>query len=230
MSYFFIRKEGKRMNKTHNHIQRITGIAMFAALAYACAVICHFNIPQIAGFLSLDVKDSLIAIASFIYGPITAPIIALLVSFIEFVTISSTGWWGFVMNFASSTVFSLTASLIYKYRKSFTSALVGFFIAIFATTGIMVLLNIWITPIYYGMPRSAVIPMVKFPILPFNIAKSLMNSAIALLLYKPVITALRMAGIIKKGKHKTDFNKFTVITIAVGGASLIAAILILISL
>lgn len=215
--------------KNNKTTQRITGIAIFSALAFIVTVVFK-AIPQVDGFLSLDGKDAIIAIASFIYGPIVAPVIALIVAFIEFLTISTTGWYGFIMNFASSAVFSLTASLIYKYRKSFTGALVGFLAATLMTTGVMILLNLIITPLYFGMPRSAVVAMLKVPIIPFNFAKTLMNSAIAMLLYKPIITALRRARLIEKGKHKTDFNKTTVITIVVGGVALVSSILIVVAL
>lgn len=215
------------MNKTRNSTQRVTGIAIFSALAYVTALVFNL-IPPVSGFLSLDGKDAVIAIASFIYGPIAAPIISLIAALLEFVTFSTTGWYGFVMNFASSAVFSLSASLIYKYRKNFTGALIGFLMATLTTTGVMIILNMFVTPLYFGLPRAAVIEMIPKLLLPFNFAKALLNSAIALLLYKPVVTALRRAGLVEKGSHKTDFNKTTVLTISIGGVSLITALMILV--
>ena len=97
--------------------RRYVGIAVFSALSFIVALICQI-IPPIAGFLSLDFKDAVIAMASFVYGPVSAVLIAFIAAFIEFVTISSTGWYGFIMNFASSAVFSLVASLIYKRKKT----------------------------------------------------------------------------------------------------------------
>ena len=79
-------------------IKKICGIGVFAALAYITTFICKL-IPNVAGFLSIDAKDAVIAIASFVYGPLAAPIIALIVAFVEFITISTTGIWGLVMNF-----------------------------------------------------------------------------------------------------------------------------------
>jgi hypothetical protein len=97
-----------------------------------------------------------------------------------------------------------------------------------ATTGVMLLLNMYITPLYFGMPRSSVVEMIPKILLPFNFAKALLNSSLALLLYKPIITALRRAGLVERGSHKTDFNKTTVLTLAIGGVSLIVAILIVV--
>ena len=62
---------------TDNEIstKKIVGTAMFAALAFVVAYACQF-IPKVQNFLTPDVKDEVIVIASFIYGPIVAPIIS----------------------------------------------------------------------------------------------------------------------------------------------------------
>ena len=210
--------------------KNIAGIAIFSALAFIISFVCQV-IPPVGGFLSLDVKDAIIAIAAFIYGPIAGPIIALIAAFLEFVTFSTTGWYGFVMNFASSATFSLVVALIYKFRKSFTSAMIGFLTTTLATTGVMLILNIFVTPVYLrsiGVPNPDVLSMIPSILMPFNFAKALLNSAIAMLLYKPVITALRRAKLIAGGTHKTEFNKTTVTTLAVGGTALIVAIVIVV--
>ena len=70
--------------------------------------------------------------------------------------------------------------------------------------------------------------MIPGLLLPFNFAKTLMNSALAMLLYKPIINALRAAGLVKKNEHKTAFNKTSLMTLIIGGIALIAAVVILI--
>ena len=200
---------------------------MFAALAYITTFICKL-IPNVSGFLSIDAKDAVIAIASFIYGPIAGPIIALIVAFIEFITISTTGIWGLVMNFVSSATFSLVVSLIYKYRKTFNGAVIGFAVTTVVTTAVMVALNPIIVPLYSGAPREVVVDMIPTVLLPFNFAKTLMNSALAMLLYKPIINAMRSARLVKCAEHKTEFNQTSIFTSIVGGVSLLLALVILI--
>lgn len=208
-------------------IKKICGIGVFAALAYITTFICKL-IPNVAGFLSIDAKDAVIAIASFIYGPVAGPIIALIVAFIEFITISTTGIWGLVMNFVSSATFSLVVSLIYKYRKTFNGAVIGFAVATVATTAVMVALNPVIVPLYSGAPREVVVSMIPTVLLPFNFAKTLLNSALAMLLYKPIINAMRSARLVNRSEHKTEFNKTSLATVIVGGVSLLLALVILI--
>ncbi len=222
------------MNKTKLNTKKYVGIAIFSALAVVAALFCKI-IPPIASFLSLDVKDSVIAIASFVYGPISAVLISLISALIEFLTFSDTGWYGLIMNFASSAVFSLTAALIYKKFRNINGAFVAFFAAVIATTSVMLILNRFVTPFYlnafFGTPINSatdtVIELLPKVLLPFNFAKSLLNSAVAMFLYKPMTQALRKAKIIK-GEGGICFNKSSVIILIAGGAALILSVVILI--
>ena len=232
----------------------IVGVAVFSALAFVVALVCNI-IPPVAGFLSLDVKDAIISIAAFIYGPISAVLISFIAAFIEFITFSTTGWYGFVMNFASSAVFSLTASLIYKKIRNINGALISFFAAVIATTTVMLLLNIFVTPfylVYIGVPSKEIADtqvreLLPKILLPFNFAKALMNSAVAMLLYKPLSRALKKAKYALVARRPMDksvddgvstvpqstaadpvaFNKNTAIILSVGFAALAVAVVIL---
>ena len=200
-------------------VKRLVGIAMFAALAYATTFV--FRIP--VQFLTFDAKDAVLTIAAFIYGPSAAITMALIPALIEFITISDTGFWGLLMNFVSSATFSFTASLIYKYKRSFNGAIIGIYAAVIATTAIMIPMNIFVTPVYMGVPRQAVINLLPTLLVPFNFAKSLMNAAITMLIYKPVSLAMKRARLIP-GKVDVKFNKQSVIMIAAGVFTLAAAI------
>ena len=223
--------------KTKNkiYLEKAVGISIFSALAFIIALVCNV-IPPVAGFLSLDAKDAVISIAAFIYGPIAGTLIALIAALVEFLTFSTTGWYGLIMNFASSAVFATTAALIYKFRRSVNGALIGFFAAVTATTAIMLCLNYFITPIYLyafvGLPEAVavetVIDYLPRILLPFNAAKSLMNAALAMFLYKPLLLALSRAGLLSKKKVNVSFNRSTVIIITTGALFLAASIITLI--
>ena len=213
----------RKENKT---VRIITGVGIFSALAFLVSLICD-AIPAVSGFLSIDLKDAIIAIAAFIYGPVVAPLISLVVAAVELVSIgANTGWYGFVMNFASSAVFSTVASLIYYKRKSVNTALLAFCAAVVSTTGVMVLLNAFVTPLYLSQAGKSFDVVGALPVLflPFNFAKTLLNSAFAMLLYKPIISALRQARLIPRSEFKTTFNKATVIILTVGGVFIAAAV------
>ena len=215
-------------------LEKLIGISIFSALAFVVALICNV-IPPVQGFLSLDVKDAVIAIAAFIYGPVSGVIIAFIAAFIEFLTFSTTAWYGLIMNFASSAVFTLTASLIYKRKRTINGAIIAFTAAIIATTGVMLLLNTFVTPVYLtsplvGMPKEAaksmVIQLLPKVLLPFNFAKSMLNAAVAIMLYKPVLAALSKARIIKTKTASLNFNKNTKIVLILGSVCLVVSVII----
>ena len=220
-------------NKSTIYLEKAIGISIFSALAFIVALICNV-IPPIAGFLSLDVKDAVISIAAFIYGPISGVVIAFLAAFIEFLTFSTTGWYGLIMNFASSAVFTLTAALIYKKIRTINGAIIAFSAAVISTTGVMLLLNNYVTPIYLnkivGLPKAAavqtVIDLLPKVLLPFNFAKSLLNASISIMLYKPVLAALSKAKIVKTKTTSLNFNKNTKMVLAIGSLALIASVAI----
>ena len=97
-------------NRNTELLKKMTGIAMFSALAFIVSLV--FRLPVM--FLTFDAKDAVIAIAGFIYGPVSAVIISIIAALIEFISISDTGWYGLLMNFASSATFAGVASLIYS--------------------------------------------------------------------------------------------------------------------
>lgn len=205
--------------------KQLVGMAMFAALAYSVTFV--FRIPVM--FLTFDAKDAVIIIASLIYGPVSGICISFVVALLELITISGTGVYGFIMNFASSAIFSSVAALVYKYRRTPTGAIIGFFSACVSMVIVMTLLNITVTPFYMGVSREAVIDLLPKVIVPFNIAKGLMNSAFAMLLYKPIILGLRRAHLIK-GEAKMSFNLSSVIMLVTALLTLALAIVIFVLL
>ena len=140
--------ENKNIRKFNT--EKMVGIAIFAALAFVVSLVVRFPVQ----FLTFDAKDAVITIAAFVYGPVSAVIISFLAALIEMITISTTGWYGFLMNFASSAAFSLTASLIYKKKRNLNGAIISLYSAIGATVGVMLLLNLLVTPLQKPIPAE----------------------------------------------------------------------------
>lgn len=164
--------------------KKLVIIAMFCALSYAVMVVGRF--PMVA-FLKYDPKDVLIAICGFLYGPLSALIVSAVVSFVEMFTVSDTGPIGLLMNVLSTGAFACTAAWIYRRRKTLISAMFGLVLGSIVMTIVMLLWNYLMTPIYLGIHRDAVSAMLIPIFLPFNLIKSGINTAIVLLLYKPVV-------------------------------------------
>ena len=208
-------------------VKKITLTAMFAALAYVLALIAHFVPIQIVpsvSFLKYDPKDILICIAGFIMGPFYAIGVSVVVSFIEMITISSTAFYGFIMNVISTCAFVVPASLIYRYKKSFSGALISLLVGFISAIIVMTLWNIIITPIYMNVPRDVLVKNYLIPIIIFNAVKVGVNIALVLLLYKPLVTALRAIRLTDSAKTKFDL-KSTLIMCGIGLVLLITLII-----
>ena len=188
-------------------------VAMFTAVSFV-AVLLAKVIPNVAGFLSYEPKDAVIVIASFIFGPLTGVLISVLVSFIEMISISSTGPYGFLMNVVSTCAFVVPAAWLYKKDHSQRGAIFGLALGVILMAVVMVIWNYVITPYYMGVPRATVAGMLATVFLPFNLVKGGINAALTLLLYKPIVGALRKAGLVEptrsgqKGKFSFGFTLF----------------------
>ena len=178
--------------------RKITLIGMFSAIAYIFTLIGHFVPISFADFLRYDPKDAIIVIAGFSLGPMAALIISVIVSFLELITISTTGFIGFGMNVLSSAAFACIAALVYKWAKGIRGAVIGLVLSSLTTVGLMILWNYIVTPLYMGVPRDAVATMILPVFLPFNAIKCTLNSALVLLIYKPCMNALRLMGLMPK--------------------------------
>ena len=203
------------MQKQKMSTRYMAVVAMFTAVAFV-AVLLAKVLPNVAGFLSYEPKDAVIVIASFIFGPMTGVIISLLVSFIEMISISTTGIYGFLMNVVSTCAFVVPAAWLYKKDHSQKGAVLGLGLGVVLMAIVMVVWNYIITPFYMGVPREVVAGMLASVFLPFNLIKGGINAALTLLLYKPIVGALRKAGLVEpthsshKGKFSLGFTLFSV--------------------
>lgn len=167
--------------------------ALFAALAYVAMFVTSWIK---VGFLTFDAKDTIITLAGLLFGPIYSLAISLLVALLELITVGDTGFYGFVMNFLSSAVFSTVCALIYKYKKNIKGAVIGLLASILSLTAAMILFNLFITPLYMHVEQKVVIQMVPTLFLPFNLTKATLNASFVLILYKPVSNALKAAKVL----------------------------------
>ena len=210
--------------KSRERVKRLVFIALFTALAFSSTLVIH---PKVL-FLTFDVKDAIITLAAMAFGPVAGALISFLVALIELITISETGIYGFIMNFCSSAVFSVTASLIYKYKKTLFGGIIGLVSSVFATTAVMMLANMLVTPLFMKTSTEEVLKMIPTILLPFNFLKSLANAALVVGFYKPVSNALKAVGAIKRKKdEKLKFDKRTVILLLCAAAISATAIVIM---
>jgi riboflavin transporter FmnP len=150
------------------------------------------------------------------FGPVWGVASSAVVAFFEFITVSDTGVYGLIMNFLSSATFTGVCGLVYKYKRSFSGAILSVVAGALSLTAVMMAANLLITPFYMGVSRADVVGLIPVLLLPFNLTKAVLNAALTTVIYKPFTTALKQTGLLPKNQEKSyTFSKKTVILLVV---------------
>ena len=212
----------KPASKNSERIRRIAVTAMLAAIAYAATALPFFKLPVVplAPYLKYDPKDVFIVLGGFIVGPLASVFISVSVSIVEMITVSSTGLIGLVMNVVASCSFALPAAYIYKKRRDLAGAVIGLVAGSLFTAAIMLLWNWLMVPLYTpNLSRADTAKMLIPVFLPFNLFKTAVNSCFTLLLYRPVIAALRRTGLVRES---SGGKKRVVVPLVIAVAAVLA--------
>ena len=218
------------MNTKKTDAKTIAVCGMLVAMAFALTAVSHFLLPPLltaAPFIKYDPKDVVLAIGALLLGPVPALLVTVVAAFLEMLTFSTTGWIGLVMNIVSSTAFLLPGALLYRRRRTLSSAVIGLLCGAALMTAMMLLWNAFLTPLYMGMPREAVIDMLVPVFLPVNAIKGTLNAAVTLLVYKPLTRALRAAHLIPTPPVSEQKRSLTGITILCAAVILLASLAVL---
>ena len=177
-------------SKQYNKTLRLCVVAMMAAMAYV--VMVFVKVPIVL-FLSYEPKDVFLALIALLVDPIAGVLATVAVAFVEMITVSSTGLWGFLMNVLSSLAFLLPAALVCRKKKTVGRVLCGVACGALVMTAVMLLWNFLIVPLYMATPRADVVPLLWSAFLPFNLIKGVANAVLVILLFKPAQSAFKAA-------------------------------------
>jgi len=206
--------------------RKLVTLAMLSAIAYVLMVL--IKIPVVL-FLSYEPKDVIIAIGGFLYGPISAMVMSVVVALVEMVTVSTTGIYGAIMNALSSCTFACTAAYIYKKWRTLPGAAAGLVGGIVVTVPVMLLWNYLMVPIYMGAPRAVVVTMLVPTFLPFNLLKYGLSAAITMLLYKPIRIALNKSHLLPAPVQGAKKAKLNIGAVIISALVIITCVLFILS-
>ena len=174
--------------------KNVAGMAVFSALSF---VVYLLEIPIFAGtpasFLELDLSNVFVMLAGFMYGPIPAIIVTLVKELIH-ITVGSTGGVGELANFIITSAYVLIPSIVYYHKKGFKWVVITLILACLVQTGVSLIVNKFINfPFFMGsvpfvptQTSNSMFDMLWGYILAFNVIKSVIISAVTVLLYKKV--------------------------------------------
>ena len=185
--------------------KKITTLSLLAAMSLVLTLLIRFPLVPTVPFLSFDPKDVVIAIGGFIYGPLAAAIVSSLVSVMEIFFKGGT-IIDVIMNVISTCTFVCVAAYIYKKDHTMKGAILGLILGLVCSTLSMVVWNYIMDPIYFHMPREAVVALLPAIAL-FNVLKCGLNGAMIMMLYKPIVRALRSSGLVRENKEVHPLSK-----------------------
>ena len=167
--------------------KNIVIMAMLVAISVVLVYIIHLPLIPAAPYLEYDPADIPILIGAFAFGPVAGIIITVIASGIQALTVSATsGIYGFVMHVIATSTLVIVSSVIYRLRHTRLGAVVGLVCGTIAMAAVMMVANHFITPFYTGMATEAVDALLIPAILPFNLIKAGINSAVTFVVYKVI--------------------------------------------
>ncbi len=191
-------------------VKEMTTLAIMSAMALILSMFAVFPLVPLVSWLTYDPKDVVIVIGGFIYGPFSVFIMSGITSILE-IAIKGGTYVDVLMNMISTCSFACVAAYIYKRQHTKKGAVIGLVLGIIAMTLSMAIWNYVMTPIYYHMPRKAVVSLLLPGIIPFNLLKSSLNACMTLLLYRTVICTLKKANMINKSSESMKGSKHLII-------------------
>ena len=170
----------------------LTKLAMMTALSIVLLLIVRIPFPP-APFLVYDPADVPIYITAFAFGPMAGLVVTLIVCLIQAFMLGGDGLYGFLMHFVATGIVAVTIGLMYTNHKTKKRAVTALIVGVVISVIVMCIMNLIVTPAYMGAPREAVAAMIPTVIIPFNLLKAGINSALTFVLYK------RVSGFLHKG-------------------------------
>jgi riboflavin transporter FmnP len=211
-------------------IKKLTTLALLAAMS--CMLMVYIpGIPLVPAVpnIKFDFTDTIIVMSGFMFGPLAAFTVAAITGFVNMVTVSSSGIYGMLMYVTSSAAFAVPAAVIYKYRRTLPGAVMGLAAGVIIVVPVMLFWNYIIMPLYLPrVTREMIAGLLLTAILPANAIKYSLSMVITLIVYRPVVTALKAAGLYRPAQDgaKGKINLAVILT-ALAVLLALAAIIIL---
>jgi riboflavin transporter FmnP len=194
-------KSDVTMNQRIN-TKTITKVGILGAVA-TVLMLLEFPLWFAPSFYELDFSEVPVLLGAFALGPAAGAMIELVKILINFVLNGTdTGGVGEFANFIIGCAFIVPAGFIYKRNKSFKTAILGLVVGTLTLALAGAFLNYYLLlPLYakiYGYPIQAFIDMgnalnpaitdlktfVLYAVVPFNLLKGTVVSAMVILIYK----------------------------------------------
>lgn len=166
--------------------KQITSLGLLGAVAFL--MMSAFSIPLIPGaqFLRFEPSEIPVLVASATFGPI-AGVMTNLIKDILYFMFRAKGIFGPLSDFLITSVFAFVVGWIYRKKPDSKGLIFACIVGTIARTIVMIPVNCVILPLQFGYGVDQVLQMMPYALIPFNLAKAVINSFGTVMLYHPLI-------------------------------------------
>jgi len=197
----FMMRRKTVMNQNKFTTEKLARLAMMTAVSVVLLLILRLPWPA-APYLVYDPADVPIYITAFAFGPLEGLIVTLVVCLIQAFMLGGDMFYGFIMHFVATGIVAVAIGVMYRRNKTKKTAIKALVTGVIISVIVMCVMNLIVTPVYMGAPRSAVVAMIPTVIIPFNLVKAGVNSLLTFILYKRISVLLHGAGRTVKTEEK----------------------------
>ena len=197
-------------NESKMGVKTLAKTGMLAAVAVVL-MLFEIPLPFAPAFYKIDFSEVPVLIGCFAMGPLAGVGIELVKILLNFIINGTqTAGVGELANFLIGCAFCVPAGILYRRKHTRAGALVGMAVGTVSMTIIGSVLNAYLLlPVYakaFGMPLDAIVEMgtavnahitsveslVLWAVVPFNLLKGILVSAIVFIIYKKISPVFRM--------------------------------------
>lgn len=173
--------EFKNTNKWDT--KQLVTMALMCAIA---ALLSFVQIPLIPGvsFLTYDASLMAAMVCGFAFGPGAGIAVGVLAALIHGLIMGE--WVGPLMNIVATLCFVWPAAALYSHKRTFKWGVIGLAISVLAATAGGILANLTIGVWFWYGSVDAILPLILPALVPFNLAKGVLNSVLTLIVYKAI--------------------------------------------
>ncbi len=157
------------------------------ALLCAIGVLLSFiEFPLLPGvtWLKYDASAMPAMVCGFAYGPAGGLAVGIVGAILHGILMAD--FSGAIMNIFVVIGFVSPAALMYKRFHTFRGAVLGLTLGVLGALIMAIVGNLIITPNWLGVPLDAVIALIVPVLIPFNLAKAVLNALLTLIIYKAI--------------------------------------------
>lgn len=175
-----------------NRVELVVKVGVFSAIAFCLQWIGSMFPFKVGGFLEIEFSDLPAVILSFAMGPLAGVLVELIKNVLH-APITTTGFVGEFANFVINGSYVLVCGLIYRNMRTKKGAVIALLSGVLTLLVAGFFVNLFIMlPLYMPTaPFAAKMVIVTGTILPFNLAKGIVQGIITMIVYKKISAILK---------------------------------------